>query len=117
MYARMLSSRVKHDQIDESIRIWREEVIPAAQMQSGFLGVTLLIDRENDTGSSISLWSSLAALEAAEANGFVREQTARLSAYIAGPVERRVYEVPIAIAPRSAALEEPALNGDLFTDP
>ena len=109
MFARMMSSTVKRDAIDESMRIWREDVIPAAKQQAGFLGVTLLIDRDTGSGSSITFWESLAALEAAESTGFVREQSMKLAAYLVGPTERRVYEVPISIAPSSELPEHPSL--------
>jgi hypothetical protein len=88
--------------IDESLVIWQDTIIPAVRLQSGFLGVTLLIDRERDIGSSISLWDSLENLEAAEANGFIAQQTARLSGCLTGPIERHVYEAPVSFAPSLA---------------
>lgn len=93
MYARMMVSRVKPGTIDESLRIWNDEILPAARKQSGFLGLTLLVDRDRNAGASISLWESVAALEAAEGNGFLREQTAKLSGILVGQLERHVYEV------------------------
>ena len=102
MYARMMTSRLKHDMIDESLAIWRDAIIPAAQRQPGFLGVTLLIDNERDVGSSITLWESKEALEAGETSGFVAQQAAKLAACVIGSPERHIYEVPISIAPSLA---------------
>ena len=102
MYARMMSSRLKHEMIDKSLAIWQDAIIPAVREQKGFLGVTLLIDRERDVGSSITFWDSLEALEAAEASGFVAQQSARLSGCLTGPTERHVYEAPLSLAPSLA---------------
>lgn len=35
MYTRMITVPVAKDQIDEVVRIWRDEAIPAARLQPG----------------------------------------------------------------------------------
>jgi heme-degrading monooxygenase HmoA len=54
------------DQVDEAVRVAREQFIPAAQQSGGFEGMYVLADRESGTALSITLWESREALQVSE---------------------------------------------------
>ena len=45
MYAALVNYSVKPGHLDEAIRLWREEVEPAAEGQPGYEGSVLLVER------------------------------------------------------------------------
>src|SRR5829696_3170762 len=45
MYAALINYQVKPGCLDEALRVWREEVEPAAEGQSGYRGSVLLLER------------------------------------------------------------------------
>jgi heme-degrading monooxygenase HmoA len=53
-------------QVDEAVRVAREQFIPAAQQSGGFEGMYVLADRESGTALSITLWESREAMQASE---------------------------------------------------
>jgi heme-degrading monooxygenase HmoA len=53
-------------QVDEAVRVAREQFIPAAQQSGGFEGMYVLADRESGTALSITLWESREALQVSE---------------------------------------------------
>ena len=48
MYAALISYPVKPGHLDEAIRVWREEVEPAAEGQPGYEGSVLLVEPANN---------------------------------------------------------------------
>lgn len=92
------------EQIEEGVRLLREQVIPAAQQIDGFMGVISLADRAGGKGLTITLWESEEALHASEeaANRLRQEAADALKASIAS-VER--YEVVLS------EIKAPALAG------
>ncbi len=73
MYARTITAAVVPGQADEAVRIYNEQVVPLMKQQPGYVRSTMLLDRENNTAMTISVWESR---EAAETTG---EGTAYLS--------------------------------------
>lgn len=86
MYTRMVTVHVVKDQIDEVVRIWREEAVPAARQQPGFVDARLLVDRQTARGVSMLTWQSA---EHANATGpgsdYLKQVFARFAAYFTGP--------------------------------
>jgi heme-degrading monooxygenase HmoA len=77
--------------IDESVRIARERVLPVARELEGFKGIIGLADRATGNSLAITLWGTEEALRASEAHANdLRRETLVGQARIAG-VER--YEV------------------------
>jgi hypothetical protein len=58
MYARVTIVQVLPGKMDEAIGIFRDSVVPAANLQKGHKGHYLLTDRQNNKGISISLWET-----------------------------------------------------------
>ena len=56
MYARVTTTQFSPYRLDESIHIAREQIVPAAQQQSGFKGYLMLVDRSTGKGITITLW-------------------------------------------------------------
>jgi hypothetical protein len=56
MYARVTRTQFSPYRLDESIHIAREQVVPAAQQQTGFKGYLMLVDRSTGKGITITLW-------------------------------------------------------------
>ena len=81
MFARVVATQAAPDQLDGAITLAREQ-LPAAAGQPGFRGFYLLTDAETGKVMTISLWETLAQLDAAEAEaaGIRREEAPALGA-------------------------------------
>ncbi len=83
------------DQVDEAVRVAREQFIPAAQQSGGFEGMYVLADRESGTALSITLWESREAMQASEEHSDrSRQDAARSGGGSVAGVER--YEVVLS---------------------
>ncbi|HET6596207.1 MAG TPA: hypothetical protein VFG81_11320 [Anaerolineales bacterium] len=56
MYARVTTTQFSPYRLEESIHISREQIVPAAQQQTGFKGYLMLVDRSTGKGITITLW-------------------------------------------------------------
>jgi hypothetical protein len=54
MFARLTIVQIKVDKIDEAIKIYGDNVVPAAKSQKGYKGIQMLTDRKTGKGLSIS---------------------------------------------------------------
>lgn len=95
MHARVTHVTIRPGRIDEAQRIYREMVVPAAEMQEGFMGAMLLADESKESGMSITLWDSQDSATAAEANGYYQGQISKFSDVLASPPARELYEVTL----------------------
>ena len=66
MFARVSTLRGAPEQIDDGIRQVRENVLPSVEQMDGYQGGYLLVDRQNGTSISITLWESEEAMRASE---------------------------------------------------
>ena len=89
MFARVSTLRGAPEHIDDGIRQVREDVLPSVEQMDGFQGAYLLVDRQNGTSISITLWESEEAMRASEeaANQLRSDAAGAASAEIAS-VER-----------------------------
>ena len=94
MYARVVTSQVSSDKIDELIRIWRDSAMPAAKQQKGFKSARLLVDRQSGKSIMAVLWETQADAEATgEGSAFGEDQRAKFAGlFTARPVVEH-YEV------------------------
>jgi heme-degrading monooxygenase HmoA len=93
MHARVTYVSVHPGTMAEAQRTYHDTVVPAAEMQDGFLGAMLMADESGTRGMSITLWDSHDAATAAEANGFYQEQLAKFRNAFASPPSREIYNV------------------------
>jgi len=94
MYARVSELTGPVDKQEEGIRQYRDVVLPAMRGQDGFNRAYLLVDRETGKTLSITVWESLAALQASDAAAdVVRDQVVAATSTTA-TVSR--YEIAVA---------------------
>jgi heme-degrading monooxygenase HmoA len=92
MFARVSTFQGPPDRTAEGIRVAREQILPAARLQDGFLGIFLLFDRESGRSLSVTLWESEEEMKASEdAAVRARTESAEAAGEIIVGVER--YEV------------------------
>ena len=95
-YARVTRVQAPADRLEEAIRNYREQVVPAAQQQAGFQGAYLLADRQTGQVLSITVWESEDALRQSEQMAEQqRGQAAQQMGASAPTVER--YEIAISV--------------------
>lgn len=58
MLSRTTTARVIPDKLEEAVAFVRDEFAPAAAEQPGFLGFTLLVNRDQHTITGITFWES-----------------------------------------------------------
>ena len=97
MFARLTTTQVQADKIDEVLKIMEESVIPAVKSQKGFRGLYGLTDRKTGKGVTISLWDSEEDVIANEQSGFYQEQVAKFKDLFTAPPVREGYEVSIQV--------------------
>jgi len=95
MFARLTIVESSPEKTDELIKIYRDNVIPAAKSQKGYKGVLLLNDRKTGKGISISLWESEEDAIANEKSGYYQQQVGRFKDYFTKPPVQQGYEVSI----------------------
>ena len=96
MLARVTTIQIQSGKTDEVTQFVHDSVLPAAQQQHGFGGMLILVDPAAQKGMAITMWETVADMEAGEANdGYYTQQLARASQFLAAKPMREVYEVRI----------------------
>ena len=95
MFARLTTVQVKMDKLDETRKIYEENVIPELKSQKGYRGAYLLTDRKTGKGVSISLWDSEDDAIATEQSGLYSKQVGKFKEFFMVPPVREGYEVSI----------------------
>ena len=94
MYARVTTTQISPENIEEAIRLWRDSVMPAAREQKGFKSGRLLVDRKTGKGISIGLWETETDLRASgEGSAYLQEQLAKFASLFTAPPTIEHYEV------------------------
>jgi heme-degrading monooxygenase HmoA len=93
MYARVFSAQIQSGKLDDVTQLVQSSIIPAAKTQHGFKGLLLLTDPGTGKAMIVSQWATEADRAASENNGFLREQLAKLSAFVAGPPSTERFEI------------------------
>ena len=95
MFARVSTIQGKQEQVDEGIRHYREQVLPAARKMAGFKGAYLLVDRKTGKNLGITLWDTEKDLQtSAAAVDKLRGQASRIVDAAKAPTVE-VYEVVV----------------------
>jgi heme-degrading monooxygenase HmoA len=95
MYARVTIAAAQPGKIDESIKVMRDSILPAAKKQKGFKNLFFLTDRATGKAIVIAIWKSEADMTAGESSGYYREQVAKELPLLVGPPTREHYEVSV----------------------
>jgi hypothetical protein len=95
MVARVTHVRVKPEDLEESVRLFDESVIPAAEQEDGFMGALLLV-REDGRAIAIDLCDTLEHMQANERSGFYQTQVAKFAGKIVERPAREIYKVAVA---------------------
>jgi heme-degrading monooxygenase HmoA len=93
MFARLTRAQIKVERIEEFIKRYEGSVVPAAQVQEGFRGIHLLVDRTTGQGISITFWKSEEDAVANERNKYYQEQVAKFINFYTQPPVREGFEV------------------------
>ena len=95
MFARLMIASINMDKLDETIKIYKESIVPAAKSQKGYKGAYLLTDRNTGKGVSITLLDSEEDSVANEQSGYLQEQVGKLKEFFTAPPVREAYEVSV----------------------
>jgi heme-degrading monooxygenase HmoA len=95
MHARVVTSQLKPNKLDEWIAILQDSIVPVVREQKGFKGFVVLADRSTNKGIAYSIWETEASLKATETSNFYQEQMAKLSGVMAMPPVRELYELSV----------------------
>jgi hypothetical protein len=95
MVARVTSVPVRPEDVAESVQLFDESVIPAAEQEEGFMGV-LLLTREDGRARVIDLCDTIENLRANERSGFYQTQVAKFADRIVEHPWREFFDVPVA---------------------
>ena len=95
MVARITHVQVKPEDVDESVKLFDEAVVPAAAEQEGFIGTLLLVRSDGDV-FAIDLADTLEHAQAHERSGHYQSQIRRFADKIVGHPQRAFYDVKVA---------------------
>ncbi len=95
MVARVTRVRVKPEDLEESVRLFDESVVPAAEQEEGFMGA-LLLTREDGSALAIDLCDTIENMRRNERNGFYQTQVAKFAGKLVASPHRDFYTVAVA---------------------
>jgi len=95
VHANVVELRMRPLDTREMVRVYRDEVVPAARRQRGFGGAILLTDPETGIGTSITLWETEADREAAVTGGFFDEKIEKFARMLTETPVRKHYDVSV----------------------
>ncbi|HLL86586.1 MAG TPA: hypothetical protein VK387_04675 [Thermoleophilaceae bacterium] len=95
MVARVTHVRVNPEDVEESVRLFDESVVPAAEQEEGFMGALLLV-REDGRALAIDLCDTLEHMRANERSGFYQTQVAKFADKIVDRPGREFYDVAVS---------------------
>lgn len=97
MHARVTTFHAQPGKLDEGIRIF-ESIIPQLKDLKGFVSTQLFIDRTANTAMGVTLYETLADLEAGSTSFRQTLATPSAVAILASPPVVAVYEVAVQAA-------------------
>jgi hypothetical protein len=95
MVARVTHVRVNPEDVEDSVRLFDESVVPAAEQEDGFMGALLLV-RPDGRAIAIDLCDTLEHMRQNEASGFYQQQVAKFAGKIVERPTREFYDVAVA---------------------
>jgi heme-degrading monooxygenase HmoA len=97
MFARSTRLEGSPDRLDDAIRQFREDTVPAAQGQPGFRGGMLLADRSSGVAMAVTLWETEENMRDSEQ--FADQQRSQFASTAGASSEPRVegYDVVVPL--------------------
>jgi len=95
MFARLTTVTVQKDKIDEVIKIFTDNIVPAAKSQKGYQVIYLLTNRKTGNGIAISVWDSEEDAVANEKTGYYQEQVGKVAPFFTSAPVLDGYEVSV----------------------
>lgn len=95
MFARLTIVQVNPEKTNEVVKIYGDNVVPAAKLQKGYKGILLLTDPKTGKGISISLWESDQDAIMNDQSGYYQQQVGKFKDYFTKPPVQEGYEVSI----------------------
>ncbi len=95
MVARVTHVRVGPEDVEDSVRLFDESVVPAAEQEEGFMGAMLLV-REDGRALVVDLCDTMENMRQNERNGFYQGQVTKFADRIVERPAREFYEVRVA---------------------
>ena len=92
MHAQIVRIKLQPGKDDQTAEIFTSSILPAVQDREGFQAAYFLIDREGDEAVGFAAFDTKEHLETAVSSAF-SQQVAKLADVVAGPPDRKVYEV------------------------
>lgn len=93
---RVVTVQFKPGALDAAVAHYRDQVLPAAGEQQGFLGALLLTDAVTGKGLSATAWASESAMTAGQVSGgYLDQQVSSMAEYFATPPTRDAYEMAV----------------------
>jgi heme-degrading monooxygenase HmoA len=93
MLARITRFQTSLEIIDESIKNFKDNVIPAVSLQKGYRSGYLLVDRKAGKFITIAFWDSEEDVIADENSGYYQKRVDTGKNHFVAPPVRELYEV------------------------
>jgi len=93
MFARLTTSELHPETLDEAVQVYRDSVVPDARQQPGFQGVLALVDRSAHKAISITIWQTEAEAQASATGGYLQAQINKFTSHLAAPPAVETFEV------------------------
>jgi len=97
MYARVVTTHIQADKIDEAIEVWRDKVIPTIKGAKGFKSSYMTGDRHSGKGVVFSLWETEADATAWNTSGKYQEVIGHFAKLFTAPPTQEQFEVFIQV--------------------
>lgn len=95
MFARTTRIEGSPDRLEDGIRQFREETLPAARSQAGFSGGMLLADRASGAAMGVTLWDTEDDMHASEQ--FADQQRTQVATAAGASAAPRVEHYEVAV--------------------
>ena len=93
MHARLMTSHLQSDKLEEASQLYRESILPEVRQLPGFKGRMVLVDRSKGKVLALTLWESEADARASgEGSAFMQASVAKFASFYAAPPVIEIYE-------------------------
>ncbi len=95
MHARVTRVDVQPGKINDAVKTYEAQILPATLQQEGIVSAILLVDRDSNTAISITIWADEEKMALGEVSTYYVEQLKKLAQFFAGMPTRESYEVAV----------------------
>ncbi|WP_299431297.1 antibiotic biosynthesis monooxygenase [uncultured Meiothermus sp.] len=97
MYARVVTTYIKPESLDEAVEIWREKVVPTLKGAKGFKSSFMTGDRKTGKGVVFSLWETEADATVWNTSGKYQEVISHFARLFTAPPTQEQLEVLVQV--------------------